>query len=159
MDPFAVFGMPPSLDVDKAWLEARYLELSRASHPDHHASSGVDAVALLARAAEVNDSYRILRDPWQRAARLVELSAPGVLSRRKTLSPDFLDDALELAERVARTPRASTEAEALRARLDELLAQDWRELQRAVAAGEWDAAATRVHQSRYHDKARRDLSS
>lgn len=159
MDPFAVFALTPTLDLDQARLEARYVELSRACHPDHHAGTGVDPVALLTRAAEVNDAYRILRDPWQRAAHLIEAAAPGVLARRKSLAPAFLDDALELAEEVARTPKASGEADALSARIRALLAADWRALQVAVAAADWDAAATRVHQARYHDKARRDLSS
>ena len=101
-DPFTVFGLKHSLDVDERALEARYLKLSRECHPDMHSAGQTgDCVAVLQRAAEINDAWRVLRDPWQRARTLLELLSPGVLDRNKKLDPVFLAGALELAEEVA----------------------------------------------------------
>lgn len=158
MDVFAVFGLEPRLDIARSELEARYLELSRACHPDHHAAAGADErIALLTRAAEVNDAYRILRDPWQRAEALVERAAPGTLAATKSLDPSFLADALELAEEVANTEPGTDGADALRARLIAALAGDWDALAAAVERESWHDAAVQLHEARYHRKALRDL--
>lgn len=159
MDVFTVFDMAPALAIDPAALEARYLDLSRACHPDHHGGGDASAqIALLTRAAEVNDAYRILRDRWLRAEALVEAQAPGVLARTKTLSSLFLGDALELAEDVATTDASSPAGEALRARLTQMVDEDFEAVSSAVTERDWDAAATQLHQARYHRKALRDLA-
>jgi molecular chaperone HscB len=158
MDPFAVFGVAPSLDLDPAALEARYFELSRASHPDHHAAADVAAqTALLSRAAAVNDAYRALRDPWRRAEALLALHAPDELAATKALSPAFLSQALELAEEVAGTRPSTAAAASLAARLRAAVQTDWEAVRAAAAAGDWRAAAVRLHESRYHRKALEDL--
>ncbi|MEC7726315.1 MAG: DnaJ domain-containing protein, partial [Planctomycetota bacterium] len=101
-DAFAVFGVPRALDLDANDLELRYLQLSRECHPDHHRSEDVgESVAVLQRAAEVNDAWNVLKDRWKRARALLEAEAPGVLEANKKLDPMFLADALELAEEVA----------------------------------------------------------
>jgi Fe-S protein assembly co-chaperone HscB len=75
------------MDLDLDDLDRRYLELSRACHPDHSgASSPAEQVAVLERSARLNDGYRELRDPWRRAARILELQAPGVMDRTKRLA-------------------------------------------------------------------------
>ena len=157
-DAFAVFGVPRALDLDANDLELRYLQLSRECHPDHHRSEDVgESVAVLQRAAEVNDAWNVLKDRWKRARALLEAEAPGVLEANKKLDPMFLADALELAEEVAFADgdRAAALTEQLRAAVDE----DFDALQRAVADQDYAAAARRVHQSHYHQKALADLEA
>ncbi|MFY9344194.1 MAG: Fe-S protein assembly co-chaperone HscB [Planctomycetota bacterium] len=157
-DPFTVFGVPRSLDLDDRQLEQRYLALSRECHPDRfRAQETVDCVAVLARAAEVNDAWRILRDPWQRAKALLEAQRPGVLNRNKKLDPGFLAAALELAEEVAFAKPDAIPA--LRARLQQALAGDFAALRHHVAGGDLDAAAKQFHASHYHQKALADLDA
>lgn len=155
-DPFTVFGVPRSLDLDDRVLERRYLALSRANHPDLLQSKVPgDCVAVLQRSAEINNAWQILRDPWLRAKALLEAASPGVLDRNKKLDPAFLADALELAEEVAFVrPDAIA---ALRARLTKALADDLAALRGAVARGDLDGAAKRFHASHYHKKALQDL--
>lgn len=157
MDPFAVLGLPPTVDLQPRDLEARYLTLARECHPDRHRNADPDhQLAMLARAAELNDAYRSLRDPWRRAEALLELRAPGVLQANKQLSPTFLGEALELAEEVA---GASGDAAAsLRTRLDDQVRDDFAAVGAAITAGAFETAAVRVHQSRYHRKALEDLT-
>ena len=157
-DAFAVFGVPRALDLDANELELRYLQLSRECHPDHHWSEDVgESVAVLQRAAEVNDAWNVLKDRWKRARALLEAEAPGVLEANKKLDPMFLADALELAEEVAFADgdRAAALTQKLRAAVDE----DFDALQRAVADQDYAAAARRVHQSHYHQKALADLEA
>jgi len=155
-DPFTVFGLPRTLDVDEKALEARYLRLSRECHPDLHRSADTgDCVAVLQRSAEINDAWKILRDPWQRARALMELLSPGVLDRNKKLDPAFLGEALELAEEVAFADQ--TAAGSLRVRLQAAITLDWTAVGKALGAGDFDAAAMCFHASHYHRKALQDL--
>jgi len=155
-DPFAVFGLEHSMDLDERALEQRYVKLSRECHPDlHRAQVNTDCVAVLQRAAEINDAWKILRDPWQRARSLLELRDPGVLERTKKLDPAFLMDALELAEDVAMAHGPAIAP--LRDRLEAALAEDLDSLRRELQSGAYEAAARRMHQSHYHRKALQDL--
>lgn len=157
-DPFTVFSLGRSLDIDETALEARYLKLSRECHPDlHSAGQTGDCIAVLQRSAEINDAWRILRDPWQRARTLLELRSPGALDRNKKLDPAFLAEALELAEEVAFATTAT--AAALRPRLRRAIDEDYAALRAALDAGDVDAAARRFHASHYHRKALADLEA
>ncbi len=157
-DPFAVFGLPRSLDVDERDLERRYLRLSRECHPDRHREQEVgDCLAVLQRSAEINDAWRVLRDPWLRAKALLERLQPGVLDQNKKLDPMFLADALELAEEAAFA--SGDAAAALRERLEATVQADLQTLRELVARGDLDAAARQVHASHYHRKALQDLEA
>ncbi|MCK5941137.1 MAG: Fe-S protein assembly co-chaperone HscB [Planctomycetes bacterium] len=153
-----MFGVPRRLDLDQDDLERRYLKLSRECHPDHNRSeNAVDCVAVLQRSAEINDAWKVLRDPWQRARALLEAEQPGVLDANKKLDPMFLAEALELAEEVAFA--ASDRVDELAAKLQRTIDADYRAVRDAVAAGDLDEAARRVHQSHYHLKALHDLEA
>ena len=157
-DAFAVFGVPRTLDLDERELEQRYLRLSRECHPDHNrAQDHDDCIAVLQRAAEINDAWNVLRDPWRRARALLEAESPGVLAKNQRLDPEFLGEALELAEEVAAANGATTHE--LRERLARLLAADYEALAADLRNGDLDAAAKRVHQSHYHQKALADLEA
>ena len=157
-DPFTVFGLPRSLEIDERALEQRYLKLSRECHPDlHRAKDTADCVAVLQRSAEINDAWRVLRDPWRRARALLESKAPGVLDANKKLDPMFLAEALELAEEVANARDAAIVP--LRERLLAALRDDWTRLGAAVQSGDHAGAARVVHESHYHKKALQDLDA
>ena len=156
MDPFAELELPAALELDKGELERRFVALSRDSHPDRHRDAGADEqIAVLERSARLNDAYRVLRDRWRRAEALLELREPGVMDATKKLDPMFLGEAMELAEEVAEA--GADAATALRARLGAEIEADWTAIGEAAATGDWRAAATRLHQSRYRRKALADL--
>ncbi|MBL8747981.1 MAG: Fe-S protein assembly co-chaperone HscB [Planctomycetes bacterium] len=158
LDPFAVFGLARSLDLDDKTLEQRYLRLSRECHPDlHRAKDTADCIAVLQRSAEINDAWKVLRDPWQRARALVELLSPGALDRTKRLDPAFLADALELAEEVAMANGDAVPP--LRTRIAAALEADFAAVRAELQHGAVDAAARRLHASHYHRKALQDLDA
>lgn len=156
LDPFVVFGIEHRLDLDPRALERRYLELSRDSHPDLHRAHGVeDCAAVLSRAAEINDAWRLLENRWSRAEALLALRSPGELERQKQLDPAFLLEAMDLAEAVATLPPAALPA--LQQRLQQQADEVFAAIARALAAGDHAAAARRLHESRYVRKALADL--
>jgi len=158
LDPFTVLGVEHTLDLDEAALERRYLALSRECHPDHHrARETTDCIAVLQRAADINDAWRILKDPWERARAVLELRAPGVIERTKTLDPEFLLAAMDEAEAVATANAA--ERPALRARLTAAVQQRFVELRAALQRGDVTAAAVAWQQAKYHNKALHDLGA
>jgi molecular chaperone HscB len=103
MDPFAILGIDRSFDVDLAAVEKRHRELSRALHPDRYAHAGPsERRAALARAVEVNEAWRAVRDPIPRAEALFSLFGVPVGERQEpTPSPELLMAAMEMREALA----------------------------------------------------------
>lgn len=142
LDPFALFDLPRSHAVDRNLVEARYLELSRAAHPDNVVGEDLAARrAAVERASQVNAAYRILRDPVARAEALVKLGGVDLDSSDPEhgaphMSQAFLVEMIELRDRLedggpeaAQSVRDDVEARldaALDAALDALAAGDAR---------------------------------
>jgi molecular chaperone HscB len=103
MDPFATLGISRKYDVDMRALERTHRELSRALHPDRYVSTPAsERREALARAVEVNEAWRIVRDPIRRAEALLLLLGIGVgEDREASLDQDFLMDMLEQREALA----------------------------------------------------------
>ena len=82
MDPFATLGIARAFDVDLAAVEKTHRELSRALHPDRYvgAPARASARAALAKAVEVNEAWRVVRDPIRRAEALLALAGVAVAS-------------------------------------------------------------------------------
>jgi molecular chaperone HscB len=99
-DPFATLGLPRRYEIDFAQLEARYRELQRALHPDRHVSSSpAERRIAIAKAVEVNEAYRALKDELARGEALLALerNAPGGGERAEE-APEFLMEMMELRE-------------------------------------------------------------
>jgi molecular chaperone HscB len=108
MDPFATLGIARSYEVDLRALEKTHRDLSRALHPDRYLSTTAsERREALARAVEVNEAWRIVRDPLRRAEALLSLSgvAPGE-DREPSPDPAFLMDMLEQREALSDARRA-----------------------------------------------------
>jgi len=115
MDPFQVLGIDRRYAVDLARLDKTHRELSRALHPDRFtAAPPGEKRAALSKAVEVNEAFRVVRDPVRRAEAL--FAAHGVAvgeAREPKASPAFLMDVLERREALA---DAKVEKDAARVR-------------------------------------------
>src|SRR5580692_8241770 len=103
MDPFATLGIARSYDVDLAAVEKTHRDLSRALHPDRFLGAAPsERRAALSKAVEVNEAWRIVRDPIRRAEALLTLEGAAV-GEGKEPQPDaeFLMEMLELREALA----------------------------------------------------------
>lgn len=135
MDPFATLGAPRRFDLDLQVLEKTHRELSRALHPDKFAqASASERRAALEKAANVNEAWRILRDPIRRAEALfrVEGIAVGEANEPKA-SPAFLMDVMEEREALAEA-RAAKNLPKVRA-LATKMAQRARDAEEKLIAG------------------------
>jgi molecular chaperone HscB len=103
MDPFATLGIERKFDVDLGAVEKTHRELSRALHPDRFAAAGASERRLsLSKAVEVNESWRIVRDPIRRAEALFALAGVPVGENREPKpSGELLMDMLEQREALA----------------------------------------------------------
>src|SRR3984957_7438497 len=104
MDPFAVLGIERRYDIDLGAVEKRHRELSRALHPDRYADAGAAERRLtLAKAVEVNEAWRTLRDPIARAEALFSLAGIAVGEQNEPQpSPALLMEAMHRREAGAR---------------------------------------------------------
>jgi molecular chaperone HscB len=79
MDPFGTLGVERRFDLDLKAVEKRHRELSRAFHPDRFAQDGgTERKIALGQAADVNEAWRIVRDPIRRAEALFTLAGVPV---------------------------------------------------------------------------------
>jgi molecular chaperone HscB len=122
--PFERLGLEPRYEIDVGRLERAYRALQRQVHPDRFARSDAKTrIAAAARAIEINDAYRIVRDPLRRAQELLRLR--GVLFAETSgpkVSADFLADVLELRESLGEA-RAAGDVSRVRALADDVRAR------------------------------------
>jgi molecular chaperone HscB len=98
---FAMFGLPPKLDLDVQTLEKQFYRYSRKLHPDLHArASQQEQEWSLTQASLLNDAYRTLKNPLDRTKYLLRLEGVELEDARQ-LNPskvpaDLLEEVFEL---------------------------------------------------------------
>jgi len=150
LDHFARFALPRKLWIEMAPLEQKFLQLSWKLHPDNFVNATEQERELsLQRSSEVNDAYRVLRDPVARVEYLLELEGARKEGEHKQQAPpELLEEVFELNEsldELREAKAAGGELSTLKARLEaaqknfqEKLGEVDEHLQ--VAAQQWDAA-------------------
>lgn len=108
---YELFDIEQSYDVDLADLQRRYLNLSRAVHPDRFAASSPEvSTHCLRTSAKLNEAKRVLSDPIQRAAYLLTLAGGKSGSEDKTVPQEVLGDTLMLREEIDEASAANDQA-------------------------------------------------
>ena len=99
-DHFSLFGLPRKLWVEMPTLEKKFLELSWKLHPDKFVNaSPADQELSLKGSSELNDAYRVLRDPVARVEYLLELEGMRKEGEHKQQAPpELLEEVFELNE-------------------------------------------------------------
>ncbi len=110
LDYFEVLGLPRRFAVDLAELERRYLELSRAVHPDRVAARAADERSGVAgQAMELNQAYRALKRDLPRAEHLLRLEGVTI-EDNQPVGQELLTEMLELREELAEAVAAGDRA-------------------------------------------------
>jgi molecular chaperone HscB len=102
-DYFELFGLPQRFRFDAASLERAYRKLQTEVHPDRFAAGSEQEKRIaLQSSARVNEAYRSLRNPVERAQYLLSLHGIDALAETDTQLPlEFLERQLERRERAA----------------------------------------------------------
>jgi len=118
---FELFDLAPGYALDSAALEAAYRGIQARVHPDRFAHAGdAERRASMQMTTRVNEAYRTLRSPVQRAKYLLELNGVDVAFETNTsMPPEFLMQQMELREALERAGDAKDAAalDALRGQL------------------------------------------
>jgi molecular chaperone HscB len=99
-DHFSLFGLPRKLWIEMSTLEKKFLELSWKLHPDKFVNASAQEQELsLKSSSELNDAYRVLRDPVARVEYLLELEGMRKEGEHKQQAPpELLEEVFELNE-------------------------------------------------------------
>ncbi len=97
---FDLFGLPPRVRFDPAVLDHAYRALQSQVHQDRFAgSTDAERRMALQSSARVNEAYRALKDPVQRAQYLLRLHDVEAVTETDTQLPlEFLERQLERRE-------------------------------------------------------------
>lgn len=101
---FEVLGLEWGFELDKAELEAHYLERAAKWHPDRFVSAGEDEKnKALVESTQLNEAYRALKNPVTRAEHLVwtlgiDLASSDPQKGAPQPDPAFLMEMLERRE-------------------------------------------------------------
>lgn len=122
-DHFALFGLPKRFRIDRASLDSAWRDLQTKVHPDRFAAgSDAEKRVALQWASRVNEAYRVLRSPLQRARYLCEIAGHDVEAESNTaMGPAFLMQQMEWREALddARASGSQDAFDALSAQLDD----------------------------------------
>src|ERR1700722_4526244 len=150
LDHFALFDLPRKLWIEMAGLEHKFLQLSWKLHPDNFVNAPVEEQERsLKRSSEINDAYRVLRDPVARVEYLLEIEGARKEGEHKQQAPpELLEEVFELNEsldELREAKESGADLAVLKSRLEsaeksfqEKLGEVDEQLQ--VAAQQWYAA-------------------
>lgn len=161
---FELFGLSAAFGLETEALEHSYREIQSRVHPDRFAHAGdAERRASLQWTTRVNEAYRTLKDPVQRAKHLLELHGVDVAFETNTaMPPDFLMQQMELREALesATVAKDASRLDALRAELT----QSRRALEEHVgqaidARKDYRGAAELVRKLQFLDKLDSEIDS
>ncbi len=107
---FELFGLPAAFSIDELMLEKAYRDIQSQVHPDRFARAGdAERRASLQWTTRVNEAYRTLKSPVQRARHLLDLQGVDVAFETNTaMPPEFLMQQMELREELEEAKDAKT---------------------------------------------------
>jgi molecular chaperone HscB len=97
---FELFHLPESFVVDSGKLTEQYRELQQKVHPDRFASASEQERRLsMQLATRINEAFRVLKDPLERARYLLQVKGVEWEDEQSTVNDTaFLMEQMELRE-------------------------------------------------------------
>ncbi|ASK26700.1 Fe-S protein assembly co-chaperone HscB [Neisseria chenwenguii] len=161
--PFALLQLPESFDLDAETLERNYRALAARFHPDKFAAaSSFEQKQAVMMASAVNEAYRALKNPIDRAATLLKAQNIDADAPEHTaFDPEFLMQQMEWREALAdaQSEQNHPALEALDTEIRAAQTDLFQSLRQAFAATEFEQAAQLVRQGRFLDKLRKEIAA
>src|ERR1700730_11272292 len=147
---FELLQVPRKLWIETPVLEKKFLELSWKLHPDKFVNASAEEQELsLKGSSELNDAYRVLRDPVARVEYLLKIEGMRKEGEHKQQAPpELLEEVFALNEsldelREAKSAGANLDALTIKLRVAEKnFGEKLHEVdaEMKTAAQQWDAA-------------------
>ncbi|MCP1660617.1 Fe-S protein assembly co-chaperone HscB [Neisseria perflava] len=160
---FTLFQLPAAFDIDTNALEQTYRALVARFHPDKFAAaSAFEQKQAVMMSATVNDAYRTLKSPIDRAAYLLkEQGIAADAPEHTAFAPEFLMQQMEWRETLMDAQMDQNQA-AIAALDKEIQSEQetlYESLRGAFAQNNHESAAQLVRQGRFLDKMRREIAA
>lgn len=160
---FTLFQLEPQFDIDTDSLEQSYRTLAARFHPDRFASaSAFEQKQAVMMSSTINEAYRTLKNPIDRAAYLlrqqgIDADAP----EHTSFAPEFLMQQMEWRETLTevRGGQDQTALPALDKEISGAQQELWRDLREAFRRQQYEDAAQLVRQGRFLDKLKKEISN
>ena len=160
---FTLFQLEPQFDIDTDSLEQNYRTLAARFHPDRFASaSAFEQKQAVMMSSTVNEAYRTLKNPTDRAAYLlrqqgIDADAP----EHTSFAPEFLMQQMEWRETLAeaRGGQDQTALTALDKEISGAQQELWQDLREAFRRQQYEDAAQLVRQGRVLDRLKKEISN
>ncbi|VTX69510.1 Co-chaperone protein HscB [Neisseria subflava] len=160
---FNLFQLEPSFNIDTEALEQTYRALAARFHPDKFASaSAFEQKQAVMMSSTINDAYRTLKSPIDRAAYLlksqnIDADAP----EHTSFSPEFLMQQIEWRETLmdAQMEQNHDAIRALDQEIQEVQSNLYQDLQQAFEQQDYESAAQWVRHGRFLNKLRNEIAS
>ena len=160
---FNLFQLEPSFNIDTVALEQSYRALAARFHPDKFASaSAFEQKQAVIMSSTINDAYRTLKSPIDRAAYLlksqnIDADAP----EHTSFSPEFLMQQMEWRETLmdAQMEQNHDAIRALDQEIQEVQSSLYQDLQQAFEQQDYESAAQWVRHGRFLNKLRKEIAS
>lgn len=160
---FTLFQLEPQFDIDTDSLEQNYRTLAARFHPDRFASaSAFEQKQAVMMSSTVNEAYRTLKNPTDRAAYLLQQQGIDADAPEHTsFAPEFLMQQMEWRETLAeaRGGQDQTALSALDKEISGAQQELWRDLREAFRRQQYEDAAQLVRQGRFLDKLKKEISN
>ena len=160
---FNLFQLEPSFNIDTEALEQSYRALAARFHPDKFASaSAFEQKQAVMMSSTINDAYRTLKSPIDRAAYLlksqnIDADAP----EHTSFSPEFLMQQMEWRETLmdAQIEQNHDAIRALDQEIQDVQSSLYQDLQQAFEQQDYESAAQWVRHGRFLNKLRNEIAS
>lgn len=162
-NPFQIFGLPAQFDLNADDLAQRYRTLAAQFHPDKFAAqSAFEQKQAVMMSAAINEAYRQLSQPINRAAAL--LSQHGIdadAPEHTQFAAEFLMQQMQWRETLgdARMENDTATLSSLKTEIAQEQADLYAKINAHFLSGSLDQAAQLVRQGRFLDKLQQEIQA
>ena len=161
-NPFALFNLPVTFQVDSTLLNERYLALQKSLHPDNFSAASAQEQRLaMQKSAEINDALRILKDPIARADSIIALNTGERenLEEKSNKDVGFLMQQMEWRETLENIEnrKDTNELTAFTKEIDQIRHAILSELSTALAEQQWNVARAITDKLRFIKKLQTEI--
>ncbi len=162
MNHFELFGLPTQFELDGSLLSSQFRELQKRFHPDNFAIAPErERLLAVQKASQINDAYRILKDPIARAEYLLAIHGEDIRSEQQTLQDTlFLMEQMELREElenIAQSPDAEALLFDFANKVASMYQQHLVNVEQTIGATEWQQAADCVRKLKFIAKLQKEI--